>query len=148
MENNISLENVRQALVKDFQSLHDTINEALKGTDFKVGIVDVGFFYTTVELTITKDGKEQAFNCSRLVLRLDEDDFKTKEGRKFTTNIGTTGEFDLDDTDICSRNNFYINVGKLLGNKEMLGNIRKALEVHSASICELRKKIYELKKEA
>lgn len=145
MEKNIeALENVRQELVNNHQSLHHTINESLKGTDFKVGVVDIYFFYITVELVITGKDKSEKSCWNNLTFRLDEKDHNTEKGVKFTSYIGTSGSFDLDDNSVCSLNNFYINVGKVLGNKELLGNIKNTMLVHAAAIRELDKKMNEL----
>lgn len=146
-KNNKTLDDVRLALANNFKSLQDTINNMLKGTDFKVGDTDVAAFTTTVELVIIDEKNPKSFNPSCLTLRLDEDEYRTQKGRKFTTNIGTTGSFDLYDNSIYSRNNFYINVGKLLGDKNNLANIANSMYIHAVAIRELRRQIYELKKE-
>lgn len=146
-KNNKTLDDVRLALANNFKSLQDTINNMLKGTDFNVADTDVAAFSTTVELVIINENGPKTFNPSLLTLRLDEDEYRTQKGRKFTTNIDTIGSFDLFDNNISSRTNFYINVGKLLGDKNNLANIANSMYIHAVAIRELRRQIYELKKE-
>lgn len=63
---------------------------------------------------------------------------------KFTSNIGT-GEFDLNDNSKGSRNTFYIQVGKLLGDQNIMDIIKNGMIVYGAAIRENRDKLKELR---
>ena len=134
-----SAEEVREAIVKDYKSLEDTVNKLVSKTDYRVGGTSVGCDRAMVELVIYTDpGQKKPARRNTLTLSLEDDIFETGKGQQFKTNIGTTGEFSLDDTSNGSRANFYIQVGKVLGDSELLGNIKDALIVHSIAIRELR----------
>lgn len=145
-----SAEEVRAAIVNAYKSLEDTVNNLVSKTDFRVGGTYVGCDRSNVELVIYTDPDEkEPSRLSSLNLYLEEDIFETGKGQQFKTNIGTTGEFSLEDTSKGSRANFYIQVGKVLGDSELLDNIKNALIAHSTAINELRKQWQKLnKKEA
>ena len=143
-----SLEEVRTAIANSYKSLEDVVNNLVSKTDFRVGETSVGCDRATVELVIYTDPeKKETARWSTLNLTLEEDIFETGKGQQFKTNIGTTGEFNLDDTSKGSRANFYIQVGKVLGDSELLDSIKNALIVHSTAIRELRKEWRKLDKE-
>lgn len=135
-----SAEQVKEVIANNYKSLEDIVNNLVSKTDFRVGETWVGSDRANVKLVIYTDPKkDETVRWADLDLSLEEDIFDEGWGEKFVTNIGTTGEFNLDDTSKGSRANFYIQVGKVLGDSELLGNIKNALIVHSAAIRELRK---------
>lgn len=146
--NYTSSEQVKEAIFNNYKSLEDIVNNLVSKTDFRVGETCAGSNSITIELIIYTDlEKEETVRWNSLKLSLEDDVFKTGKGRQFKTNIGTTGEFSLEDTSKSSRANFYIQVGKILGDSELLGCIKNALIVHAAAIRELRKQWKEIQLE-
>lgn len=139
-------EEVREAIVNAYKSLEDIVNNLVSKTDFRVGETGVGGDRANVDLVIYTDpDADKTASWNHLDLYLEEDIFETGKGQQFKTNIGTTGEFSLDDTSKGSRANFYIQVGKVLCDAELLGSIKNALIVHAAAIRGLRNQWKELK---
>jgi len=145
-----SAEQVREVIVNNYKSLEDIVNNLVSKTDFRVGETSVCGDRATVELVIYTDPEQkETARWNTLTLSLEDDIFETGKGQQFKTNIGTTGEFNLDDTSKGSRANFYIQVGKILGDSKLLDSIKNAMIVHSAAIRELREQWRMLnKKEA
>lgn len=140
-----SAEKIKEAITNDYKSLEDIVNNLVSKTDFRVGSSSVDCNQATIKLVIYTDpDKEETARWNTLELSLEEDILDTGKGKRFVTNIGTTGDFDLEDTSRGSRANFYIQVGKVLGDSELLGNIKNALIVHAAAIRELREQWREL----
>lgn len=143
-----SAEKIKEAITNNYKSLEDIVNNLVSKTDFRVGSSSVDCNLATIKLVIYTDPeKEETARWSTLELSLEEDIFDTGKGKRFVTNIGTTGDFDLDDTSRGSRANFYIQVGKVLGDSELLCYIKNALIVHAAAIRELRKQRKEIQLE-
>ena len=140
-----SAEEIKEVITNNYKSLEDIVNNLVSKTDFRVGSSSVDCNLATIKLVIYTDPeKEETARWSTLELSLEEDILDAGKGKRFITNIGTTGDFDLDDTSRGSRANFYIQVGKVLGDSELLGNIKNALIVHAAAIRELREQWREL----
>ena len=145
--NNANIEQVRAAIKNLYSHMKETFNNALEGvTDFRVYDIQCSVDYISVKLAIYLDEeKEEIARWNVLELRLEEDIYETGKGRKFTSNIGTTGEFDLDDKSKGSRNNFYIQVGKVLGSDSLMGTIRDGLIVYGIGIREKREQLRNLR---
>lgn len=140
-----SAEEIKEVITNNYKSLEDIVNNLVSKTDFRVGSSSVDCNQATIKLVIYTDpDKEENARWNTLELSLEEDILDTGKGKRFVTNIGTTGEFDLEDTSRGSRANFYIQVGKVLGDSELLSNIKNALIVHAAAIRELREQWREL----
>jgi hypothetical protein len=140
-----SAEKIKEAITNDYKLLEDVVNNMVSKTDFRVGTSSVDSDQASITLVIYTDPeKEETARCSTLKLSLEEDIFDTGKGKRFVTNISTTGDFDLEDTSRGSRANFYIQVGKVLGDSELLSDIKTVLIVHAAVIRGLRKKWREL----
>lgn len=143
-----SAEEIKEVITNNYKSLEDVVNNLMSKTDFRVGTSSVDSDQASITLVIYTDPeKEETARWSTLKLSLEEDNFDTGKGKRFITNIGTTGDFDLEDTSRGSRANFYIQVGKVLGDSELLCYIKNALIVHAAAIRELRKQRKEIQLE-
>lgn len=142
-----SSEQIREAIANDYKSLEDIINNLVSKTDFCVGETHVDCDSITIRLVIyTNPEKNETVRWSNLTLSLEDDEiFEPGKGKQFKTNIGTTGEFSLEDTSKDSRANFYIQVGKVLGNAKMLGEIKNAMIVHADAIRDLRNEYKKLR---
>lgn len=136
----ISLESLKLAISENYKSLEDKVNNLVANTDFRVDELSFGATCTSINLVIySSDDKKKPVLCANLTLLLEEDPFDDSKEPQFTTNIGSTGKFSLEDTSKESRANFYIQVGKILADSEALGKIKNAMIAHSAAISELRK---------
>lgn len=146
-ENYTTIEQVKSAIKNLYYDMKETFNNSLEGiTDFRVYDIQCSVDYISVSLAIYLDEeKEEIARWNILKLRLEEDIYETGNGRKFTSNIGTTGEFDLDDNSKGSRNNFYIQVGKVLGNESLMGTIYDGLMVYGTAIREQRSRLKNLR---
>lgn len=146
-ENYTTIEQVKSAIKNLYSDMKETFNNSLEGiTDFRVYDIQCSVDYISVTLAIYLDEeKEEIARWNTLKLRLEEDIYETGNGRKFTSNSGTTGEFDLDDNSKGSRNNFYIQVGKVLGNESLMGTIYDGLMVYGTAIREQRSRLKNLR---
>lgn len=146
-ENYTTIEQVKSAIKNLYSDMKETFNNSLEGiTDFRVYDIQCSVDYISVSLAIYLDEeKEEIARWNILKLRLEEDFYETGNGRKFTSNIDTTGEFNLDDNSKGSRNNFYIQIGKVLGNESLMGTIYDGLMVYGTAIREQRSRLKNLR---
>lgn len=146
-KNNVTIEQVKDAIRNAYSDMKKTINNALEGhTDFEVYDYNCTIDRFSVSLAIYLDeDKTKVNNWNILGLGLEEDVFEPSKGSKFTSNIGTTGGFDLDDKSKGSRNNFYIQVGKVLGNENIMSTIKNAMITYGAAIREMREQMRNLR---
>ena len=145
--NNANIEQFKAAIKNLYSDMKETFNNSLEGiTDFRVYDIHCQCDYIAVILAIYIDKeKKEIARWNTLELRLEEDIFDTGKGRKFTSNIGTTGEFEVNDKSKGSRNNFYIQVGKVLGNESLMGIIKDGLMVYGTAIREEREELRNLR---
>ena len=141
------LEDVKNEIIENFNMFKSHVSDLLTATDFKVVDFSLGYSGSSVKLGILDKAGVAVFGSS-INICLERDMFR-KVKYKLRTSIGTTGEFDIEDTSLDARANFYIQVGKLLGDSELIGNIKNSMIVYGAAISELQNEYSELsKKEA
>ena len=147
-EDNTKIEQLRDSIKNLYSDMKESFNNALKGySDFRVYDTHCFFNGMAVKFAIflNEDNDEIAkWNTIELVLE-EVDILEGNNDIKFTSNIGTTGEFDLDDNSKGSRTNFYIQVGKLLGNQNIMDIIKNGMIVYGTAIRENRDKLKELR---
>ena len=141
-----STEDVKDAIENCFKAFEDAVNNLLAKTDFRIANTSISTCAATITLAIyTSPNSKEYARWNTLDLILEEDPFELKDAQ-FKTNIGTTGEFSLNDTDRGSRANFYIQVGKILGDSELLRFIKSDMAICIAEIRELREQWRRLNK--
>lgn len=136
------LKEIKNEITKNFNLFKSHVNDLLTATDFKVEDFSLGYSGSSVKLGIFDKAGVAVFGSS-INICLERDMFG-KVKYKLITSIGTTGEFDIEDTSLDARANFYIQVGKLLGDSELIGNIRNSMIIYGAAISELQKEYSEL----
>lgn len=146
-KNNATIEQVKAAIKNLYSDMKETFNNSLEGiTDFRVYDIHCQCDYIAVILAIYLDEENKKIaRWNTLELRLEEDIFEIGKGRKFISNIGTNGEFDLNDKSKGSRNNFYIQVGKVLGNESLMGTIYDGLMVYGTAIRDKKEELRNLR---
>ena len=147
-EDNTKIEQLRDSIKNLYSDMKETFNNALKGySDFRVYDTHCFFNGIVVKFAIfLNEDKGEIAKWSTIELVLEEVDIlEGNNDIKFTSNIGTTGEFDLNDCSKGSRNNFYIQVGKLLGNQNVMDIIKNGMIVYGAAIRENREKLKRLR---
>lgn len=146
--NNIKIEQLRDSIKNLYSDMKKTFDNALEGnSDFRV--YDAHCFANGIVVKFAiylNEGKGEIAKWNTIEFVLEElDIFENNNDIKFTSNIGTAGEFDLNDRSKESRNNFYIQVGKLLGNQSIMDIIKNGMIVYGAAIRENRDKLKRLK---
>ena len=122
------IENKRKTLCKELETavrgMIEPVNRKLLVTD-----VTIGMMSSTISLTFSSD------KTKMICLTYYSNDCGSFKEGQLTTNIGTFGSFDLtSENDVAG---FYIEVGNLLSNKEMLGSVRKITKEYSEYMHEL-----------
>lgn len=149
MENNNSkIEQLRDSIKNLYSDMRETFNNVLGGiSDFRVYDTHCFINGMAVKFAIFLNedkGEIAKWNTIELVLE-EVDILEGNNDIKFTSNIGTTGEFNLNDSSKGSRTNFYIQVGKLLGNQNVMDIIKNGMIVYGAAIRKNRDKLKELR---
>lgn len=137
------LEEIKNEITENFNLFKSHVSDLLTAIDFKVVDFSLGYSGSSVKLGILDKEGAVVFGSS-INICLERDMFG-KVKYKLRTSIGTTGEFDIEDTSLDARANFYIQVGKLLGDSELIGNIKNAMITYGVVISELQKEYLEIR---
>lgn len=123
-------EDVKKEIVKKQKEFLHNIGNVLSPMGFIITDCNIGF----VEFGLL-DSNGLWLVC-KTKISIERDQFNQGE-YKLVTNFGATGAFNMEDSDTA---NFYIQVGKLLGDSSLLKYIKDALISYETTISELQKK--------
>lgn len=150
MENiKTKIEQTKEMIKRLYSDMKETLNNALEGyTDFRVYNIRCSCDYISVRLAIylDKGNKEIAkLNTISFMLEQNRDVPVGNKSFKFTSTIdNTTGEFDLKDKSKGSRTNFYVQVGKVLGNEDIMAIMYNGMRIYGSAIQETKKELENL----
>jgi len=111
-----------KAIERMFKKLDKLAMSVIKGTPWKIDRTDMGYDYAKIVLCM-KDGEEKVFGSDvELSYRAKWNEENVVDG-ELLCNVGTMGDFNVQAEEANSRAQYFILLGQLLANKELMQRV-------------------------